>query len=114
MGKTVRLAESDLIKIVNRVIREQNMSQGIDSGGDKYNISSPYKVGQTLKGRRSTDGKVYTLKVVKVGQGWAAFEINGPGRYENLPINYGSHELTTKTPGELSGNMEMGTFKIVK
>jgi hypothetical protein len=31
-----------------------------------------------------------------------------------LDGQYGSYELNTNVPGELSGNMQMGTFKIVK
>jgi hypothetical protein len=114
MKKTIRLTESDLIRLVKRVIQEQNITQGTDSIGGKYNISSPFKVNQTFKGQRDVDNQIYTLTVTKVGQGWITARIDGPGSYEGRPLKGLEPELSTNIPGEVSGNMKMGTFKIIK
>jgi hypothetical protein len=79
--------------------------------------SGDYKVGQVLKAKRDKDGQVYTIKVKRIipdGTNIVA-SIQGPGTYEGGPIDgRGIYELYAKTPGELAGNMEMGTFTIVK
>lgn len=78
--------------------------------------NSMYKVGQVLKAKRSTDGQLYTITVKEIindGTHIAA-SIVGPGTYQEKPLNGGGWELNANTPGELSGNMEMGTFTIVK
>ena len=90
-------------------------STGTNSAGQQYEIKSPFKVGQTIKGKRSIDGQIYTIKVAQVGQGYIAGKIIGPGKYNNEPLDGKvSWELNTNTPGVVSGNNEMGTFTIVK
>lgn len=77
--------------------------------------TAPYKVGDVLKGIRSTDNKEYQINVAELGKGYMLATITGPGTYENQAMSSGLKlELNTNTPGELSGNMELGTFKIVK
>ena len=114
MAKIIKLTESDLRRIVKKVIKEQNITKGVNSIGKEYNIDSPYKTGQILMGKRSTDNQNYKIQVVKVGQGWISAKISGPGTYQGKPIASGEWELTTNVPGQVSGNMEMGTFKIIK
>ena len=90
-------------------------STGTNTAGQQYEIKSPFKVGQTIKGKRSIDGQIYTIKVAQVGQGYIAGKIIGPGKYNNEPLDGKvSWELNTNTPGVVSGNNEMGTFTIVK
>jgi hypothetical protein len=90
-------------------------TKGTNSGGQQYDITSPFKVGQTIKGKRSIDGQIYTITVAQVGQGFIAGKIVGPGTYNNQPLKgREAWELNTNTPGVLHGNNEMGTFTIVK
>ncbi len=99
-------------------INEQSQAyttQGTNTAGQKYDITSPFKVGQTFKGKRSIDGQIYTITVAQVGQGYIAGKIVGPGTYNEQPLNgKEAWELNTNTPGVVSGNNEMGTFTIVK
>ena len=90
-------------------------TKGTNTGGQQYDITSPFKVGQTIKGKRSIDGQIYTITVAQVGQGFIGGKIMGPGTYNNKPLD-GKFpwELNTNTPGVLHGNNEMGTFTIVK
>lgn len=77
-----------------------------------------YKVGQTLMGKRSTDNQMYEIKIVElVNDGsHVVAKIKGPGKYEGKKLDgvTGSWELNTNEPGKLSGNMEMGTFELMK
>ena len=101
MKKVIRLTESELVRIVKKVIAEQNSNQS-------------YKVGQILNATRSKDGKQYQIKVIQLvndGKQLVA-QIKGPGTYGGQKLDGGSWELKTEIPGELSGNSEMGTFKI--
>jgi hypothetical protein len=94
---------------------QTNTTQGTNTAGQKYDITSPFKVGQTFKGKRSIDGQIYTITVAQVGQGYIAGKIVGPGTYNNQPLKgRDAWELNTNTPGVVSGNNEMGTFTIVK
>ena len=103
MKKVIRLTESELIRIVKKVIAEQNSNQS-------------YKVGQILNATRSTDGKQYQIKVIQLTNdgGSVVVKITGPGTYQGKKLDgvSGSWELNTNIPSELSGNSEMGTFKI--
>jgi len=75
--------------------------------------TSPYTVGQTINAIRSTDNKMYTLKITQVGKGFVAAVITGPGTYERHDLRKGFQgELNSNRPGILAGNMEMGDFKI--
>jgi len=77
-----------------------------------------YKVGQVLKGMRDKDNQTYEIRITQLVNDGSHIvaKIKGPGSYEGKALDgqYGSYELNTNVPGELSGNMEMGTFKIVK
>ena len=71
-------------------------------------------MGQILNATRSTDGKQYQITVTQLtndGKQLVA-QIKGPGTYGGKKLDGGSWELRTEIPGELSGNSEMGTFKI--
>lgn len=101
-----------------KLVSEQTQTyttKGTNTGGQQYDITSPFKVGQTIKGKRSIDGQIYTITVAQVGQGFIGGKIMGPGTYNNKPLD-GKFpwELNTNTPGVLHGNNEMGTFTIVK
>jgi hypothetical protein len=99
MKKVVRLTEADLTRIIKRVIKEQTSP-------------SQYKVGQLLNSKRSTDGKLYTIKIREVGDGYVMADIRGPGQYNGNPLQRTSpYKLSSIKPGELSGDSEMGTFK---
>jgi hypothetical protein len=98
MKKVIRLNESDLMKLVKMVIKEQSSGNSV------------YKVGQTLKAKRSIDGKEYNLKVAKVKGNYVGVYIQGTGNIDGKIM----YELSAEKPGVLSGNMEMGTFTIVK
>ena len=104
--KVVRLTESELKQYIQKIISEQS-------------TPSPYKVGQVLQGKRSVDGQMYTIKIINIGDGYVVAKIKGSGTYlqggEQTPINgVGQYELYSRTPGELSGNDNMGKFTIVK
>jgi hypothetical protein len=90
-----------------------NITKGTNTSGEQYDIKSPFKVGQTIKGKRSTDGQIYTITVGQVGNGFIYGKIVGPGTYNGKPLKTDSWELNTNTPGKLHGNDEMGTFTIV-
>jgi hypothetical protein len=97
------------------LVSEQTYTtKGTNTRGEQYDIKSPFKVGQTIKGKRSIDGQIYTITVGRVGQGFIYGKIVGPGTYNNKPLKDDSWELNTNTPGVLHGNDEMGTFTIVK
>jgi len=104
--KVVRLTESELKQYIQKIISEQS-------------TPSPYKVGQVLQGKRSVDGQMYTIKIINIGDGYVVAKIKGSGTYlqggEQTPINgVGQYELYSRTPGELSGNDNMGVFTIIK
>ncbi len=104
MKKIIRLTENDLARIIRRVIQEQTSP-------------SQYKVGQILNNmRRSTDGKMYTIKIREVGDGYVMADIEGLGDYDAQekyvdPLYIGRYKLSSVKPGELSGDSEMGTFR---
>ena len=79
-------------------------------------VSNPYKVGQIFQAKRSTDGKIYTIKIIKVLEKDVMATITGPGTYENRPLNgIGTFELDIiQEPNVFHANMEMGNFTIVK
>jgi hypothetical protein len=66
-----------------------------------------------LKAVRNKDNQLYTITVKEVGQSYIMGYIVGPGTYEGRDLRKCfTGELNTNTPGVLSGNMEMGEFKI--
>lgn len=79
--------------------------------------NSVYKVGQILKANRSTDKQNYTIKIIQIvpdGTNVSA-SITGPGEYNGKSLDGRNNlELNAGKPGELSGNMQLGTFTIVK
>ena len=101
-------------KGMNEIGEQTYTTKGTNTRGEQYDIKSPFKVGQTIKGKRSIDGQIYTITVGRVGQGFIYGKIVGPGTYNNKPLKDDSWELNTNTPGVLHGNDEMGTFTIVK
>lgn len=103
MKKILKLTESDLVRLVKKIINEQE-------------TTSFYKVGETYSATRSVDGKQYTIKVIKVGQnGWIYGYVIGPGTYEGKNLKNGIKlELSTDSQNELSGNRELGKFTNLK
>ena len=103
-SKFTKLMESKLGD-VKPLLHEQNSNQ-------------TYKVGQVLKGMRDKDNQTYEIRITQLVNDGSHIvaKIKGPGSYEGKALDgqYGSYELNTNVPGELSGNMKMGTFKIVK
>ena len=77
------------------------------------------KEGDTFYAIRSTDNQKYKLVIGKLMQNYNGFPsvyITGPGTYQskNLDGTQGYDlVLSTEKPGELKGNTEMGSFKII-
>jgi hypothetical protein len=116
MKKIIRLTESDLIKLVKRVIKEQDNSVdgGYDTSRDKAN-NTFYKVGTVLKMKRSIDGQIYTVKIKQANPNYILASFNGPGTYEGHPLkDYQGLEVTGNSLGQLEGNMRLGAFMPVK
>jgi hypothetical protein len=115
MKKIIRLTESDLIKLVKRVIKEQDNSVdgGYDTSRDKVN-NTFYKVGTVLKMKRSVDGQIYTVKIKQTAPSYLIASITGPGEYNGYPLKDSGYELSGNSLGQLTGNMAMGTFIPVK
>lgn len=77
--------------------------------------SNPFRVGQTVKAIRDKDNKVYTIQIAKIGGAYIGGKITGPGKYQDQPLDGRVvYELTSNKPGQLSGNMDMGVFKITQ
>jgi hypothetical protein len=77
--------------------------------------SNPFKVGQTVKAIRDKDNKVYTIQIAQIGGSYVGGKIMGPGKYQDQPLDGKVvYELTSNKPGQLSGNMDMGIFKITQ
>jgi len=115
MSKIIRLTESDLIRLVKRVIKEQDNSVDgeYDYSRDKVN-NTFYKVGTVLKMKRSIDGQIYTVTIQQTTPNYIIASIDGPGTYKGRPLKNAGYELTGNSLGQLSGNMQMGTFIPVK
>lgn len=82
-------------------------------------VSNPFKIGQVIKAIRDKDQKPYTIKIVNVGNYYVVANITGPGTYKEGSIDQpldgkASYELTSNQPGQLSGNGNMGIFKITQ
>lgn len=77
------------------------------------------KEGDTFYAIRSTDNQKYKLVIGKLMQNYNGFPsvyITGPGTYQgkNLDGTQGYDLVpSTEKPGELKGNTEMGSFKII-
>lgn len=77
--------------------------------------SNPFRVGQTVKAIRDKDNKVYTIQIAKIGGAYIGGKITGPGKYQDQPLDGTvTYELTSNQSGQLSGNMDMGVFKITQ
>jgi len=103
----------NMMKRINESQFDEIFDRSNDEDASLNEQTSPYTVGQVLNAIRSIDNKMYTLKISRVGEGFVGAIITGPGTYEGNDLRKGFHaELYSKTPGQLSGNMEMGEFKI--
>lgn len=77
--------------------------------------SNPFRVGQTVKAIRDKDNKLYTIQIAKIGGAYIGGKITGPGKYQDQPLDGTvTYELTSNQSGQLSGNMDMGVFKITQ
>jgi hypothetical protein len=97
-------------KLEKRMLSEQVIVTG-------QTKPSQYNVGQVLNAKRDVDGKMYTIKIRTVGNGFVVADINGRGEYNGQPLQGTSpagYELNSTRPGVLGGNTQMGTFTIVK
>jgi hypothetical protein len=119
MKKIIRLTESDLARIIKRVIQEQ-------TSPSQYQINQVYEGIRVPKGKNvpqdlDSKNQKYTLTIGE-GNGrdvWA--NINGPGVYEGekfphklvLSISIPS-EIANGMPSGLCGNMELGCFTQLK
>ena len=119
MKKIIRLTESDLARIIKRVIQEQTSP-------------TQYQINQVYEGIRVPEGKnvpqdldsknqKYTLTIGEVNGRDVWANINGPGVYEGekfphklvLSISIPS-EIANGMPSGLCGNMELGCFTQLK
>ena len=77
------------------------------------------KEGDSFYAIRSTDNQTYKLVIGKLMQnynGFPAVFITGPGNYEGKKLDgTAPYNLvpSTEKPGELTGNTEMGSFRII-
>ena len=102
MKKIVRLTESDLVRLVKKVIREQEVSF------EKKRLK-----GETIQGKRSIDGETYTIKIEEIiDNANATAKITGPGKYQGNKLD-GTRTYEVNIfdyPKKISGNKEMGDF----
>ena len=103
MKKIVRLTESDLVKLVKRVIKEQS--------NEKYS----YELGKTYEMKRDEEhgGTKHSLKVIQIDKSqtppsWYVVEISGIKGARELTPNYGV--INKKLQKGLHGNNELGAF----
>jgi hypothetical protein len=103
MKKVVRLTESDLVKLVKRIIKEQS--------NEKYS----YEVGKTYEMKRDEEhgGTKHSLKVIQIDKSqtppsWYVVEISGIKGARELTPNYGV--INKKLQKGLHGNNELGAF----
>jgi hypothetical protein len=103
MKKVVRLTESDLVKLVKRIIKEQS--------NEKYS----YEVGKTYRMKRDEEhgGEEHSLKVIQIDKSqtppsWYVVEISGIKGARELTPNYGV--VNKKLQKGLHGNNELGAF----
>jgi hypothetical protein len=99
MKKIVRLTESDLIRLVKRVINEQN--------ADNHS----YKVDEVLN-VKSEKGEKYQIQITDVinDNTHVVAKVNAPNDSEFLGRQF---ELNIKVPGKLS-HPQLGDLKILK
>jgi hypothetical protein len=100
--KVIRLTESDLVRLVKKVIQEQSVS-----------FEKKILKGDTIQGKRSIDGKTYTIKIEeKIDNANATAKITGPGKYQGNKLD-GTRTYEVNIfdyPKKISGNKEMGDF----
>lgn len=114
MYKNFNLIESEKEQIL-----KDHIKNGYKMPLKEEPMTSPYKVGQVLQGKRDTDGQMYSIKITNVGDGYVVAKIKGPGTYKEGNIDNpldgksGQFELNSNTPGLLAGNTWMGVFTIV-
>jgi hypothetical protein len=101
MKKVIRLTESELVNLIKKVIKEQHQSGN-------------FREGQVVKAKRDKDGQIYTIKIVKVTPNYMFGIVNGPGTYQGEQLKNTNLELYSYKPGEISGNMELGTFTVIR
>jgi hypothetical protein len=91
-------------KLNGTLLNEQNTHQ-------PENFTS----GQTVKAKRSIDGQMYTIKIIKTDPRYMYGTVTGPGTYKNEPLKNGMNlELYSTEPGQISGNMELGKFTVTR
>ncbi len=97
--------------------KQASNTQNAVSSSDLKNVSS-IKEGDFLYGIRSVDNQKYKLTFAPFKEGYDGFGvyITGPGTYEGKKLDgtvaYDLKVYSNK-PGELQGNNEMGSFKLI-
>ena len=106
MGKKIiRLTESDLVRLVKKVIQEQSVS-----------FEQKMLKGKTYTGKRSIDEKTYKIKFIEVEEWGALVKITGPGEYQGHDLD-GTRRYEVQisvNPLRIGGNQEMGDFTELK
>jgi hypothetical protein len=102
MKKVVRLTESDLVRLVKRVIMEQTQTSFTLNGVELF-------PNRTYNMTRSIDNKVYqvTIKeIIKDSTGKLSYIL------ADIPNLGGQKELSFMQDGTIGGNMQLGSFSI--
>ena len=101
MKKVIRLTESELANLIKKIIEEQHQPNN-------------FRAGQIVKAKRDKDGQIYTIKIILSEPKFMFGIIDGPGTYNGEPLKNTKLELYSDRPGEISGNMELGKFTVIR
>lgn len=117
-GKSLNQEFNEFTKCINQKIGGK-LSGMMPKTGMNEQVSNPFKIGQVIKAIRDKDQKPYTIKIVNVGDYYVVAKITGSGTYKegnmDQPLDGKvSYELTSNQSGQLSGNGNMGIFKITQ